>query len=84
MSIFSKPCAHKYGRVDLKSGLQYCSLCGVANKVECSHRWQLQETLIVSSIITHQETNKVYVKECSNCGEMKSFKFGVNNQLTLL
>jgi len=66
-------CFHKYGKID-ERGYQYCEKCGLARHVPavCSHEWETKETLDIG--YEGHRVGKIYVLQCSNCGEIKNYK----------
>jgi hypothetical protein len=67
-------CDHKLGEV--KDNYQYCTKCGKAFIVECSHKW-IQISTIQVPDRWGQLADIGYVLQCTKCGDMKNHK--VNN-----
>jgi hypothetical protein len=66
-------CFHRYGKIE--NGYQYCSKCGIAKAIPCSHTWKLTNEIVVTG--GWSETiplGYIYVYHCNRCGEVKQEK----------
>lgn len=59
-------CFHKWGKIE--DGYQYCSKCGVARTVSCSHIWG--ELGSADMFTFGKVTGRMYVLKCNKCGEI--------------
>jgi hypothetical protein len=61
---------HKYGKID--NGYQYCSICGKALPVGCSHEWEDKGHYSEKNTYNGNVYNVIYVLRCTKCGDMKT------------
>lgn len=67
-------CFHKYGTVQ-PDGYQYCTKCGKAVIVGCSHKWYEIKSINVFTVNSKPEY-QIIVSRCRKCGEIKQDRIG--------
>jgi len=78
-------CICKYGKIQ-EDGYQYCIKCNKARKpkpVKCSHSWKIIEQgdkkIRDKRISGFKIVGKMYVLQCSHCGDIKSIHVEVSD-----
>ena len=65
-------CFHKYGKVE--NGYQYCSKCGKAARVKCSHIWKnYKQYNCFDSKLDEIPRYVKFILMCQKCGSLKKF-----------
>jgi hypothetical protein len=66
-------CSHTYSDVD-ERGYQRCIKCNKSIYIghpECNHIWKIHEAIEAKSWFSNI-VHKIYVQQCTECGEMKN------------
>ncbi len=64
---------HLWG--DPNEGRQACKKCNKVRNIACNHVWKAYDRLHQSKM--GLEKGYVVIKECENCGKLKSFDFTI-------